>query len=277
MQMFPSNVPWIPATPVRSSTYREGTQREGEMPQQPQDVVPAQHPHLKMQVEEGMSAEEIKVLQHLRGLQEAGMQLTQQMQSQMQQLVHKEQKMSSARVLSHGQLNRLHKLKGQVTACAKKIHNLDGEWNSFMTKTLDKVRQHALMYQQCRQDMMEQYNAKLEESKVAREEISMASRSLIDQPLEEPQFADPPDVAAHLAEMQEVLQEGAQVNEIDLTDSPMEEAVMEDNVEGEVKKASPKGSALKPFRSAASPTGVAKSHLKTKPDEQKAKEKEPKK
>eukprot|EP00435_Cladocopium_sp_Y103_P075345 s194_g56.t1 len=279
LQMFPSNVPWIPATPTRSTTYRDtlGPQGDGESAQPLQTLSQTQHLQQKLQIEDGLTAEETKVLEHLRGLQGLDIQLTEQMQLQLDHLLHKEQKAASAKVLSHSQLNKLNKLKGQVASCAKKIHNLDAEWNSFMMKTLDKVKQHAGMYQNCRADMMEQFNGKLAELKMAREEISVASRSLVTQPLEEPTFADPPNVATQLAELQEALTEAGQVGSIDLTDSPMEEANMEESMEGDNKKTSPKGTAMKPFRSAASPTGVAKTHLKTKPDETKPKEKEPKK
>ena len=81
-----------------------------------------------------------------------------------------------------------------------------------------------------------------------------------------------PLLSVLLAEMQSCLAEGNQeqgpgeaMDSIDLTDLPVEdEELMRDQEEAKDSDRKRESLALKPFRSAASPTGVAKTHLKGK-------------
>ena len=274
-QVFQEKVPWIQSTPMRSTTYRIETPmtkdgKELQLPPQPNLPPP---PPVPKEVEEvSLSAEEQKLLEHLRGLSGMGMDLPTQMVQQLQGLEQKEQRVLSAKALSHGHLNRLNRLKQQVGSAAKRIKDLDSEWNAFMERTMTRVREHAALFQGCRSDLLEAYNQKLQELHSLKEEVSMASKSLIDQTEPEVQVEDMPLLSVRLAEMQSCLAEGNQeqgpgeaMDSIDLTDLPVEdEELMRDQEEAKDSDRKRESLALKPFRSAASPTGVAKTHLKGK-------------
>ena len=193
---FPAKVPWITSTPGRMVSTK--TEVAG-------DAMRGNHRyhlnrfclHLQRSpsdMEESLSSEEIKILEHLRGLQSMGMELSESMEQQLQLLATKENKMNSTKVLSHGHLNKYKKLKGQVATSAKRIKELDTEWNAFVSRTMAKIKEHGLMYQRCRSDMLEQYNQKLAELHSIKEEVSVASRSLIGQPDMEEGLEDAPDL-----------------------------------------------------------------------------------
>lgn len=246
----------------------------------PQPVLPPPPPVPKEAEEVSLSAEEQKLLEHLRGLSGMGMDLPAQMVQQLQDLEQKEQRILSAKALSHGHLNRLNRLKQQVGSAAKRIKDLDSEWNAFMERTMTRVREHAALYQGCRSDLLEAYNQKFQELHSLKEEVSLASKSLIDQT--EPSFhvEDMPILSAQLAEVQSCLAEGNQghgpgeeMDSIDLTGLPMEEEeLLEDQEDSKDSDHKKEPLAMKPFRSAASPTGVAKTHLKPKAEKGQSKE-----
>jgi hypothetical protein len=239
----------------------------------PQPVLPPPPPLPKEVEEESLSAEEQKLLEYLRGLSGMGMDLLQQMSQQLKELEQKEQRVLSAKALSHGHLNRLSRLKNQVSGAAKRIKDLDAEWNAFMERTMARVKEHAALFQGCRSDLLEVYNQKLQELHALKEEVSVASRSLVNQPALDFSVEEMPALPSQMAEIQMCLQDGGAVSHageiiepVDLTEPMEEEELMEeqpDRKEGEIRTES---TALKPFRSVASPTGVAKSHLKSKTD-----------
>lgn len=283
LAMFPGRVPWVQSTPSRSTAYRTDTPaaREVELSLPPQPVLPPPPPILKEEGDEPLSSEEMKLLEHLRGLQEMKIALPEEMSVKMQSLVQREQRQASAKALSHGHLNRLNKLRAQATNAGKKVRDLDAEWDSFVAKTNEKVRQHAMLFQECRANLLEIYNQKLKELQQAKEEVSIASQSLLEQQQAElPTMFEQPDVQQQLQDLQMNFAEGGRIGEaIDLTDAAMEDEVelLADGSDGMASKASPK--AMRPFRSAASPSGVAKTHLKPKESKEikdKHKEKEQK-
>eukprot|EP00435_Cladocopium_sp_Y103_P013444 s549_g3.t1 len=282
-EVFPKGAPWITTTPSRSTAYRteamQVTAEKGAAPLGPK-VQPLQQPPTAEVSDLQMTIEESKKLEHLRGLQEMGVELPEHLATELEALHQKEEKVASAKTLSHGHLNKLRKLKAQVGAAAKKITDLDSEWAKFMTATTEKIKEHARMYQMCRSDMLENYNEKLQELYVIKQEVGRASQSLIAQPAE-PEVApqDLPVLDEQLQQMQEMMHQVSQVGgTIDLTDDldmEQDEEGSADNVPvgGSVKKGSPK---VKLFRAATSPSKVAQQHLK--PDiqavrEAKAKEK----
>ena len=176
--------------------------------------------------------------------------------------------MASAKALSHGHLNRLNKAKNQAAAAAKKIKDLDAEWQAFMKRTTERVRQHALMFQDCRASLLETYNQRLQDLQMLKKEVTAATMSLVDQPQLEQDVEEPPLVAEHMEELNVTFLQGSIMEEmpIDLTEGPMEDVEAGEHMEEgrSERKSSPP--ALQPFRSAASPTTVAKSHLKSKPE-----------
>lgn len=281
-QVFQEKVPWVQSTPSRSSAYRTDTPmaatgKDLQLP--PQPVLPPPPAIAKEVVEESLSTEEQKLLEHLRGLSGMRMELPQVMTQQLRELEQKEQRVLSAKALSHGHLNRLSRLKNQVTGAAKRIKELDVEWNAFMERTMARVKEHAALYQGCRSDLLETYNQKLQELHALKEEVSVASRSLMNQPDLDFSVEEMPSLPTQLAEMQLCLQEGGTVapteewaEPVDLTEAMEEEELLKEP-EGKESEARKEMTAMKPFRSVASPTGVAKTHLKPKNDKQ-AKEKD---
>jgi len=77
------------------------------------------------------------------------------------------------------QAEQAHKLKSQVATAAQKIKDLDGEWATFVNTTLSKVRHHGEMFQNCRADLMEHYNAKIQELATVKKEMTLASQSML--------------------------------------------------------------------------------------------------
>jgi hypothetical protein len=153
-------------------------------------------------------------------------------------------------------------LKNQVSGAAKRIKDLDAEWNAFMERTMARVKEHAALFQGCRSDLLEVYNQKLQELHALKEEVSVASRSLVNQPALDFSVEEMPALPSQMAEIQMCLQDGGAVSHAGEIIEPVD-LTEPDRKEGEIRTES---TALKPFRSVASPTGVAKSHLKSKTD-----------
>ena len=70
------------------------------------------------------------------------------------------------------------------------------------------------LYQQAQADLMESYNAKLQELQGVKEEVSLASQSLINQPWERPSLEELADVAGQLGDLQTTFAEGSQVGSL---------------------------------------------------------------
>lgn len=276
LQVFPNKAPWITSTPSRATSIRTDAM-QGQLDQEAtlkQSFSPIPPPTAT--TSDQMTPEELKKLEYLQGLHTMGIELTQQMMTQLESLQAKDQKMAAAKVLSHGHLNRYNKLKSQAESSAKRIVDLDSEWIKFMAKTMDKIRMHASMYQTCRADLLEAHNQKLAELHTVKQEVSVASQSLVGQVVDEYNIPEASSVEAQMQEMQELMQAEGKVvdlpDQIDLTNdfSMEEQEETEDQVETVQKKGSPK---LRPFRSATSPLKVANQFLKQKQDPKDAKNK----
>ena len=268
--LFPEKVPWIPTTPstriVRKPEMMDGHGAEAQHPSQSTLVTP---------LEAALTSEEERKLEHLKGLQEMGMELTRQMQSQLEQLTAKQQANQATKSLTHGHLNRLNKLKSQVTAAGKKIQDLDAEWKAFMEKTVQKVRQRAMMFQQCRGDLLENYNAKIQELRQIKQEVSLASQSLLENQWAAPTIQEAPMIAEQLAELDQVIDVETFTGHVDLTGDMEEDEISENDLPTQPRvKGSPK--VPKSFRASQSPTKVATQHLKPKNKDGREKEKEDK-
>ena len=265
--IFPDKVPWIPSTPstrtAKKNDQAEETVAKNEQMQQGPQLASNQLS------EATLSPAEEKKLEHMRGLQEMGVDLPEQMQQQLETLVAKQQATLANRSLTHSHLNRLNRLKAQVTAAAKKLTELDAEWKSFMGVTLQKVKQHSEMYQQCRGDLLENYNAKVEELRRHKQEINAASQSLLGQQWSEPETIQQPPIAEQLDQLREIVDVEALEDHVDLT-ADMEDEETEDAIPSQMSGKT-NNRPLKGFRAAQSPTKVATQHLK-----QKVKEKEEK-
>ena len=279
MQVVTARAPWVTSTPSRATSIRleamHGSQNKETGPKT------SFSPLTPVNVEasgKNLTSEEIKKLEYLRGLHGMGIELTQVMSTQLEELQNKEQSIASAKVLSHGHLNRYNKLKAQVESSAKKVTDLDSEWTKFMEQTMNKIRLHAEMYQSCRSDLLEAHNQKLAELHAIKHEVSAASQSLVGQNVEFNAPMDAPQVDTQILAMQDLLQKEGMVAElpdqIDLTrdDFSMEEM---DDAQGPSATLSKKGVQLKAFRAATSPTKVANQHLKQKAEPKEGKVKQP--
>jgi len=236
-------------------------------------TVPEQQPSLAETSDTPMTTEETKLLEHLRGLHGMGIDLTEGMALQLEKLQTKEAKQAAGKTLSHGHLNKLNKVRAQVKTAAKKVEDLDGEWNKFVQNIVQKIQQHALMYQTCRSDMLEVFNNRLAELQAIKKEVGLASRSLLEQSGEIVSVPEIPHVADQMQQMQDILSHVSQVTGlVDLT-AEMEEDTIEvedDNVPSNLRKGSPK---VAKFRGAVSPTKVANQHLKQKAEKKEREDK----
>ena len=241
-------------------------------------VAAATHPssassgHQHSEVSTEMTAEETKALEHLRAVVAMGLPRTPEFDRQLQELEQKEKEAASVRCLTHGHINRLNRLKSQVSAAAKKISVADVEWKNFVTRTQSKIRYRADMYRQHRGQLWDAYQGKLMELDNYKKEVSAASMSLMDAhnhgvlqvSRESPQEQQCQELMAAL--------QGATV---DLTNPvvpgedtmPMVTEILESDEEAELVKEDPK-----PVRRVRqqqhhhprSPTGVSQQHLKVK-------------
>ena len=97
--------------------------------------------------EEPLTDEEKEKLTHLRGLKTMDVQLPAELEEQLAILEMKEKEVNNSKALSHGHLNRMTKIKTQIGAQSKKIEAMDLEWSAFVKNTMQKVSQHADLYQ----------------------------------------------------------------------------------------------------------------------------------
>ena len=276
-QVFPNRAPWITSTPSRTTSMRTDVIQEPsdkELTLAKQSFSPIIPPTVA--ASDHLTSEETKKLEYLRGLSKMGIELTQNMIAQLEALQIKEQKVASAKVLSHGHLNRYYKLRSQVESSAKRVVDLDKEWIKFMATTMEKIRTHASMYQSCRADLLENHNQKMAELHAIKQEVSVASMSLVEQVAEDSSIPAAPSIEEQLQQVQELAQKEGNVmdmpDQIDLTsDFGMEDQEeMTETVEAVVKKAPQKA-----FRSATLPLKVANQHLKQKQDPKESKAKHP--
>lgn len=258
--VFPVKAPWIPTTPAsRVMKKEEAADGAGCNAATAQTVV--QPPNAE-DSEVTLTMEEEKLLEHIRALQDANLDLSESMQRKLEILLAKQQNGTMVKPLNHGHLNRLRKIKTQVNNAGKKIAELDQEWSSFVEKTMSKVKEHANMYQSCRADMLETYNKKLSELESLKKELSTASMQMLATDLIEPVQANVPEVGVQMQAMQEVIDLEGAVGPVDLTDDMEEDEEPMGTGRGHHVKSSPK--MPKGFRGATSPTKVANQHLKVK-------------
>ena len=272
-KVFPEKVPWIPTTPsTRLGTKTAETPLGGQAKETGTAQAPCALPAAQPK-EEVLTDEDKKKLTHLRGLQSMNVELPTALTVQLEALESKEKAMHSTKALSHGHLNRLTKVKSQVAAQVKKIEGLDQEWSAFVQRTLTKIQHHATLYQQCRGEMMETYNLKLEEFRKLRLELTQASRSLMEQQLEEPAAVEAVNVDEQMQALTSAItSEGMVAPIVDLSeeDDIMEIQGSQEESDGPTLKDG-KAQTKAPFRGALSPQKVAHLHLKVKKDKDKDK------
>ena len=218
--------------------------------------------------EEAITEEELKILEHLRGLATAGLELSDQLQLQKDKLEAK-CKENLQRELNHGHINRFKRTKAQVESARNRIKKMDAEWMKFAATMSKQIQYHSGMYQKARAELMELYNKRLAEHRKLREEVDAASRSLLDQKEEGSDMETDIQFGKDLEKAMEALQE--QTHPILIED---DDEMIPDPAQGDQQtfgsqevgeqhhfKPSPHIS----FRPSTSPSKVATSHLKVKP------------
>ena len=271
-EIFPAHAPWIPTTPSARSMNKKADPQDGPGAKEPSAQMVKQ-PATSMVEEDVLSPEEEKILAHLQGLREV-MQLPEEMQVQYDQLQAKQKNVVVNKELTHSHINKLGKLRNQVTAAGNRVKNLDQEWAKFVEQTMSKVRQHAQLYQKCRSDLLESFNLKSQELANLKIEVSKASQSMLGETWTAPQIAITPNSEEAVELLQQTIDLEGYVKEVDLTED-MEEEDLEEVQKGDQKQRV-LSRAAKPFRAATSPTKVANQYLKAKATDGKTKDKEDK-
>ena len=155
-----------------------------------------------------LSAKEIKTLEHLRALQSMEVELTGPLQKQLEDLERREKIHGASQEVTHGHLNRLKRLKYQITAAAKRVQSLDTEWKQFVISTSKKIQEHAELYQKSRQELMQKYMEKVAERETLKKEVSAATESMLQVKEEEVDKIDDNDYALQMGQMHSLLAMG---------------------------------------------------------------------
>lgn len=214
-----------------------------------------------------MSEQETKTLQYLRGLKSMSIELPANLLATMIDLENKEKAQVPAPTISHGHINRMNKLNGQINSAAKRAATLDSEWASFMHMVMEKVQMHYAMFKQSRMEAMETYNVKVQEMQNLRQEIAQASQELCSVAVVATVKEEPQEMQAHMQQLAEMAAAAMQAGTINVEDSP--ELLAPENDEGmdgsvETDGDKPPKSKVKvqAFRAAGSPHRVAQHTLK---------------
>lgn len=234
--VFPEKVPWMTGTPhAHLATTEMAAPIPSEPSLPPNPVLPA--PPLQPKGSPtAMTSAEQTVLSHLRGLAEAGMKFSDEMNEQFQLLLTKEKGAMASKSLTHTHLHKLNRLRSQVSNAEHKIAHLDGEWKAFVEAVLRKLHIHGQCYQGHRADLLENYNRRLAELAQAKQEVTAASLLLTDQPLHENKVEDIPDMNHDFQRFQEALAQAGAVDQLE----QMSDVAPEDSAE--LIQASPTGS-----------------------------------
>eukprot|EP00438_Fugacium_kawagutii_P014324 Skav210905 [mRNA] locus=scaffold2900:298748:299428:- [translate_table: standard] len=201
---------------------------------------------------------------HLQGIKEFGA-LPDSLRQQLEILEQKHQESLNSRALTHAHLNRLNKCRHQTNALMDKVKSLDSEWHSFLTESTSRLHQHAAMYQQRRKELLQQYKTKAEELESIREEVTMASQSLIAQVPAPEMVKQEVDTEGDVEAFLQAAQDLSQTEDfpIEVSDAELlSDDAMKDKKTVPAAKVT---SAPKPFKGGTtSPTKVSQNHLKEK-------------
>lgn len=258
LTIFSEALPWVTSTPQSRLPRRidnAPTQEETAMPLPPNPVLPAPPGSTSsLETVQPLSPEEQKMMGALQALKELQAPLSEDMANMLSVLEHRN-KEAQPTTLSHSQLNRLTKLKGQVTSLQKRLITLDAEWGRFIQGILTSTTEHAQMYQACRQEMVTNYQNKLQELQALKQAITEASHSLC----APAQTEALPETVGDIEEAMETLQQLAQGHShVEFIDDDMESEELQ-----EEKPAVPSAIRAKSnFRASTSPNRVAHVHLK---------------
>eukprot|EP00438_Fugacium_kawagutii_P012391 Skav215496 [mRNA] locus=scaffold165:755401:767476:+ [translate_table: standard] len=264
-QVFPSSVPWVTSTPqgrLAIPKQQESLSSLPEVPPQPVLKPPPPPPVMTSKPQEALTKEEQELAKHLRGLQALGAELPPQFLEKLNMLESKEKEQDTQRPLSHGHINKLHKLQGQVQAQMGRIHKLDTEWKSFLEFVNAQMSMHVSMYKSCRADMVSTYQSKVQELNDIKTSVKAASTTLMESMPTEYPTPEPPVADQDLQHFQQTLNAAAiDVEELESDNEEMEPETQEDAKPPEERRTK----SMTPFRGATSPTKGAKAEGKSTP------------
>ena len=234
---------------------------EPALPPEPTLPPPPQNPE---DSKDGLTAKELKILSHLKELQKE-MELDASLQQQLEQLEEKQKTFQTAKSLSHGHINKLSRAKQHVATALKKLQDMDKEWEQLRTKAMDKLRQHAIMYKAARKELLETYQKRCQEKKRIEEELSQASKNLLEN-AEVLDVEEMPDLDEQMQAFCTQMQELDAVNIISDEDThPANDLEMEtEDPDGKENGTGKAGKAKTHFIGSPSPSRVANHHLKPK-------------
>lgn len=261
--IFPSKVPWINSTPQS----RLPPAKEDDLPLPPPPHLP--QPPATPLVNAGgqaLSEEEAKLLSHLQGIRQYG-KLPEVLLTQLEALEQRQQESLNNRALTHSHLNKLNKVRHQTSVLGDKIKSVDEEWLKFVAESTSRLQQHATMYHAHRNDLVTQYNAKVQELTALRQEVSNASQSLVNQTPQPEVPAEAMDTVANI----EVFNQAAVnlgVGEAMLVEESDPELLEEGQPSTKVLSGTKPHLQPRAFREAGSPNRVAHLHVKGKQHQQ---------
>lgn len=276
--LFPSKVPWIATSPqTRVTSLREVEHQEEERPLPPAPTLPAPPTgQVPPPDTEPLSEAEQKLIVHLKALQEL-QELPEPMAMQLAQLEARQLAANTQKALSHGHLNRLHRVRNQTQSLTRKIAALDQEWKQFLIDVQHKVHLHSQHYQRHRGDLLENLNLKIQELETVKREVSTASQALLGQTQEPEAVLEDHEIQMQLQNFQELtatlnssLEAANSAVHLVSEGEEMEDVTPEDQEE----KPARSHLAPAPFRSPGSPGRVSTHVLKQDRTKEKAKEKE---
>ena len=185
-------------------------------------------------------------------------QLPEELETRLQQL---EAAKPADKALSHAHLNRLVKLQRQCRAQKEKVMKLDEDWKKFVSQVQERFTKHKLLFVETRKQLLQSIRDKQQELDAAKEEISKASLSLLQQTVEGEVLEEDPELDD--GQLMESLMD-AHGQLADLDEYP---EVDMDIIEDDPPHPTGAAPTVKPFSrrvSAGSPAKVAKEHLKVK-------------
>lgn len=258
LTMFTGKTPWVASTPnsrlsTPAVTSAAGVQPEAKLEEAKMPVMPPE-PVLP----KPPSQNSVKVIEHLKGLKEVMGQLPEELETRLQQL---EAAKPADKALSHAHLNRLVKLQRQCRAQKEKVMKLDEDWKKFVSQVQERFTKHKLLFVETRKQLIQSIRDKQQELDAAKEEISKASLSLLQQTVEGEVLEEDPELDD--GQLMESLMD-AHGQLADLDEYP---EVDMDIIEDDPPHPTGAAPTVKPFSrrvSAGSPAKVAKEHLKVK-------------
>eukprot|EP00438_Fugacium_kawagutii_P017065 Skav215213 [mRNA] locus=scaffold1252:58167:60110:- [translate_table: standard] len=268
--VFPTNAPWVTSTPQSRLTMP----RQVEMTSGPSTIPPPpvlQPPPAPQVGVEPLTAEDQEMMKHLRGLKALNASLPPQLLEQLAALEEKEKAVGAMRPLSHGHINKLHKLQGQVTSQLNRIHKLDQEWRTFLDVVHNNMSQHIEMFRAHRAELLQVYQSKLDELAMVKQSVTLASRTLVDALPTTEEAPPEPAMQEDLQPFQEVMQQATNLDTVSVVDSEEMEAADEEETEDKPPKAGYKPPSLAAFKGSTSPNRVANLNLKHKEPKEKTK------